>query len=265
MNEHFSDSSSGSTPDHASKRRSRSLLVYGGIATACLGLLITFVGTVVLSHVGHKSANTIGDQLQLTGQFIMLLSLIVIITGYRLTRHRQKLAKITDSELRAHTKASVYHKIGVWIISILLLTVPLVLIFALPDELYFSAIALCQLTLLSFMLVVITYDRSELQAFCIGIVLPAIMLCLSSNVGGFRISLYPAFLPADVSTTNPIMNPIMDPIMDPIMIPTIVSTSDRLEAGVQWIALIPFGLGAVGLRFWIEQRRLSKSNNGPGK
>ena len=252
MNEPSSDSSSGSTPDHASKRRSRSLLVYGGITTACLGLLITFVGTVVLSHVGHKSANTIGDQLQLTGQFIMLLSLIVIISGYRLTRHRQKLANITDSQLRAHTKASVYHKIGVWIISILLLIVPLVLIFALPGELYFSAIALCQLTLLSFMLVVIAYDRSELQAFCIGIVLPAIMLCLSSN-GIFQTSLYPAFFAADVSTMNPIMNP------------TIVSTSDRLEVGVRWMALIPFGLGAVGLRFWIEQRRLSKSNNGPGK
>ena len=256
MNEPSSDSSSGSTPDHASKRRSRSLLVYGGITTACLGLLITFVGTVVLSHVGHKSANTIGDQLQLTGQFIMLLSLIVIISGYRLTRHRQKLANITDSQLRAHTKASVYHKIGVWIISILLLIVPLVLIFALPGELYFSAIALCQLTLLSFMLVVIAYDRSELQAFCIGIVLPAIMLCLSSN-GIFQTSLYPAFIAADVSTMNPTMNPIMNP--------TVVSTSDRLEVGVRWIALIPFGLGAVGLRFWIEQRRLSKSNNGPGK
>ena len=248
MNEHSSDSSSGSTPDHASKRRSRSLLVYGGIATACLGLLITFVGTVVLSHVGHKSANAIGDQLQLTGQFIMLLSLIIIITGYRLTRHRQKLAKITDSELRAHTKASVYHKIGVWIISILLLTVPLVIIFALPGELYFSAVALCQLTLLSFMLVVIAYDRSELQAFCIGIVLPAIMLCFTSP-GVFQMSFYPAFFAADTSNMNP----------------SLVSTSARFEVGFRWIALIPFGLGGVGLRFWIEQRRLTKSHKGPGE
>ena len=248
MNEHSSNSSSRSTPAHPPQRRSRSLLVYGGIATACLGLLITFVGTVVLSHVDQKSANPIGDQLQLTGQFIMLLSLLVIMTGYRLTRHREKLSKLADSELRAHTKASVYHKTGVWIISILLLTVPLVLIFALPSELYFSAIALCQLTLLSFMLVVIAYDRSELQAFCIGILLPATLLYFTSN-GIFQMSLYPALFTSDAPIANP----------------TIVSTSARIEVGFRWIALIPFGLGGVGLRFWIEQRRLSKSTKGPAE
>ena len=224
MNQHSSDGSPVPTPGHAAKQGKKSLLFYGGIVTACLGLLITFVGTVVFSHVGYKSANPIADRLQLAGQFIMLLSLIVIMAGYRLTRHRQQLERIADPELRAHTQVDSYRKAGTWIISILLLAVPLALIFAMPGELFYSSVALCQLTLLSFIMVVIAYDRSGLQAFCIAILLPALLLSAASY-GLFHMMSNPVHYPSYVTTTNP----------------ALVSIPARLEIGASWIALIPFG------------------------